>query len=146
MYRLASFAAVYAVAHYRQLSGAAFGWLFLALLQACEVVDLTGLEVPVVMSAGNLVLGLLLATALVLEARHGRWSGRSIDPHWRAAGLAPVVVAFVIGNGAKRGGTPFCRPDSLLQGHAAWNLGVVAAYCLYRLHASDRAVSGASRA
>lgn len=141
MYLLASFAAAYAVARYRQLGGAGFAWWFIALLLACEVVDLTGWQVPVVMSAGNLVFGVLLTAALVLEARQSSWPGRSIDLRWGLAGLASMLVAFVIWNGAKQG-TPFCQPDSLLQGHAAWHLlGAVAAYCLFRLYASERSVT-----
>ncbi len=141
MYLLASFAAAYAVVRHQELGGAAFAWLFGALLLVCELVDLAGWRVPVVMSAGNLVFGVLLATALVLETRQSRWPDRSIDLRWGLAGLAAMVVAFVIWNGAKDG-TPFCHPTSLLQGHAVWHLlGAVAAYCLYRLYASQREVS-----
>ncbi len=141
MYLLASFAAAYAVVRHRALGRAAFAWLFGALLLVCELVDLAGWQVPVVMSAGNLVFGVLLVTALMLEAGQSKRRGRSIDLRWGMAGLTSMFVAFVIWNGAKDG-SPFCHPGSLLQGHAVWHLlGAVAAYCLYRLYASERAVA-----
>lgn len=138
MYLIASFAASYALSRYLGLGGAAFGALFGALLLACELIDIAGWSMPVVMSAGNLVFAFLLLVALALEAALSRRPGMAMEPRWGLAGLGAMLVAFVIWNGAKQG-TPFCHPGSLLQGHAVWHLlGAVAAYCLYRLYASER--------
>lgn len=146
MYLLASFAAAYAIARHRRSAGAGFAATFVALLLACELIGLWSTPLPVVMSAGNLVFGLLLLTALGLETTMARRSDRTIDLRWGQAGLASMVVAFVIWNGAKQG-TPFCDPDSLVQGHAIWHLlGAVAAYCLFRLYSSERALSAAASA
>jgi hypothetical protein len=145
MYLLASFAAAYALARLRRWDGRSFAVAFVVLLAGCELVDfLVTQPVPVVMSVGNVVFGALLATAIALEVRMGREPDRSIELRWGLAGLGTMVVAFVIWNTAKQG-TPFCSPDSLLQGHAAWHLlGAVAAYCLFRLYASERALPRAS--
>lgn len=146
MYLLASFAAAYAIARHRGLTGAGNALTFVALLLACELIGLWSRPLPVVLSAGNLVFGLLLLTALSLETTMARRPDRSIDLRWGQAGLASMVVAFVIWNRAKQG-TPFCSPHSLLQGHAIWHLlGAVAAYCLFRLYSSERALSGAASA
>ena len=138
MYLLASFAASYALARLRGLGGTGFAALFVVLLLGCELVGSWSQPLPVVMFAGNLVFGVLLLAAITVEVVLARRPGRRIDLRWGAAGLAAMVVAFVVWNGAKHG-TPFCDPDSLLQGHAVWHLlGAVAAYCLFRLYASER--------
>ncbi len=138
MYLLASFAAAYAGTRYLDLGRAAFPVLFVVLLLLCELVGSWSRPIPVVMFAGNVAFGVLLLTALVLEFRMRHRPGRTSDLRWGAAGLGAMVVAFVIWNSAKQG-TPFCHPESLLQGHAAWHLlGAVASYCLFRLYASER--------
>lgn len=140
MYLLASFAASYAIARRRGLGGTGFALLFTGLVLTCELVGSWSRPLPVVMFAGNLAFGVLLLVAIALEVRLAGSPGRSIDLRWGQAGSAAMLVAFVIWNGAKDG-RPFCEPDSLLQGHAAWHLlGAVAAYCLFRLYASERAV------
>ncbi len=142
MYLLASFAASYAISRRWHLTGASYGALFAVLLIGCELVDVWGPAVPVVMTAGNLVFGLLLLTSVTLEVEMSRSPHRVVDLRWGIASLASMVVAFTIWNGAKQG-TPFCRPDSLFQGHAVWHLlCAVAAYCLYRLYASERSEPG----
>ncbi len=138
MYLFASFAVSYAITRHRVLGSVGFALLFAALLLACELVGSWSRPLPVVMFAGNLAFGALLVTALVLEIRLSMSPGRTIDLRWGMAGLASMVVAFMIWNAGQHG-TPFCRPDSLLQGHAVWHLlGAVAAYCLFRLYASER--------
>ena len=145
MYLLASFAASYALSRLRDLSGPGFAALFVVLLVACELVGSWSRPLPVVMFAGNLVFGLLLLAAVTIEVVLAGRADRHIDAGWGLGGLAAMVVAFVIWNGAKEG-TPFCDPDSLLQGHAVWHLlGAVAAYCLFRLYASERTVPAATR-
>ena len=138
MYLLASFAAAYAGTRYLDLGGPAFPTLFVGLLLVCELVGSWSQEIPVVMFAGNVVFGVLLLTALVLEFRMRNRPGRTIVLRWGAAALGAMLVAFVIWNGARQG-TRFCDPESLLQGHAVWHLlGAVGAYCLFRLYASER--------
>jgi hypothetical protein len=142
MYLLASFVASYAVARHRGLGSVGFAVLFTTLVLACELVGAWSRPLPVVMSAGNLAFGVLLLAAVAVEVSLARRADRDIDLRWGLAGLLAMVLAFVIWNGAKRG-TPFCDPDSLVQGHAAWHLlGAVAAYCLFRLYASERSTRG----
>ena len=141
MYLLASFAASYALARQRGLGSVGFVALFVALLLVCELVGSWSRPLPVVMFAGNLAFGVLLLSAIAIEVALARRTDRQIDLRWGMAGLAAMVVAFVIWNGAKQG-TPFCDPDSLLQGHAVWHLlGAVAAYFLFRLYASEQIAS-----
>lgn len=138
MYLLASFAAAYALARLLALGGVGFATLFTALLLVCELVGSWSRPLPVVMFAGNLAFGVLLLAAIAIEVVLARRPDRHIDLRWGLAGIATMVVAFAVWNGAKHG-TPFCDPDSLLQGHAVWHLlGAVAAYCLFRLYASER--------
>ena len=141
MYLFASFAASYAIARLRGLGGVGNALLFATLWLTCELVGSWSRPLPVMMFAGNLAFGVLLLTAVVVEVALSTRPDRRVDPRWGGAALAVMVVAFAIWNGARQG-TPFCDPDSLLQGHAVWHLlGAVAAYCLFRFYASERVVS-----
>lgn len=73
--------------------------------------------------------GLAVAAELVLF-RRGRPPARTLLP------LVVTVVSAAIAGLAGRTGSPFCRPDSLLQGHALWHVlaaGALAAW--HRMHA-----------
>ena len=138
MYLLASFVAAYALARHRGLGRAGFGGLFVVLLVGCELVGSWSTPLPVVMFAGNLAFGVLLLTGIVVEVLLARRPEHSIDLRWGAAAIGAMVVAFLIWSAAKDGG-PLCDPGSLVQGHGVWHLlGAVAAYCLFRLYASER--------
>lgn len=63
---------------------------------------------------------------------------------WFWAGLASFLVAFYIWNQGK-GGTAFCEPDGLLQGHAIWHaLSALATWCFFLFLRSQRFVQPAA--
>ena len=131
MYLVSSFAAAYALTRTVGQGPVFLGQVFLLLVAACQLVGLYDGEVPVVLRAGNLVFGVLLVTAVVLEVRL-----RRADLRIGAAALLVMVGAFVIWNLGQHG---WCDPDSLLQAHGAWHLlGAVAAYLLFHYWASER--------
>ncbi|SDO71812.1 Ceramidase [Pedococcus dokdonensis] len=143
MYLVAGFASAYAVTRVLGRGTAFFAVLFIAAVGVCEVVERVPGHVPMVDIAANLAFGLLLLVALAGEAVLWRRGGASRQVGWGFASAGALALAFAIWNLAKDGSS-FCQPQSLVQGHAAWHLlCAVAAYCLYRLYASER-VSGAA--
>jgi hypothetical protein len=97
--------------------------------------------------AGVPLFAVVFASWLVIEAwaavRSRRSSVRpaftlSRDHRWLFAYLAISLVAFTIWTASHAGG-PLCRPESLLQGHAAWHvLNAVAFALLYPYLRSER--------
>ncbi|AXT86813.1 hypothetical protein C6I20_07400 [Aeromicrobium sp. A1-2] len=139
MYLVASFAAAYAVTRWRSRDSTFFWLAFLLLVAACELIGLWDREIPVVHSAGNATFGLLLVVAVVVETTMWRGGRARADLRYGAAALASMLVAFAIWNLSQHS---WCDPDSFVQGHAAWHLlDAVAAYLLFRLYASERAVA-----
>ena len=114
--------------------------MFAVCLAGCAVVEAVGGELPVVMHAGNLAFGILLVVALVLERRIMRRGETALDRRWILAAAGSLLLAFAIWNTAKDG-SPLCWPSSVYQGHGVWHLlCALAAYCLFRFWASERAV------
>ncbi len=137
MYLVAAFAVAYAATRLLRGGTTTFALLWATAIVGCEVVERIPGEVPVVMVWANLAFGLLLVTALVGEALLWRRGESSRDPRWGLAAVGALGLAFAIWTQAKTGGA-WCRPYSLLQGHAIWHLlDAVAAYALYRLYASE---------
>jgi hypothetical protein len=138
MYLVAGFAASYAVTRCLRRGTAFFAVLFVAIVAVCELVERIPGHVPVVDIAANLAFGAFLLVALAGEAVLWRRGSARRQARWGFVSAGALALAFAIWNLAKDGMT-FCHPDSLLQGHAAWHLlCAVAAYALYRLHASER--------
>jgi hypothetical protein len=139
MYLIASFAAAYALMRLVRQGPVFFFQVFLLLVAFCELVGTVDVEVPVVHDSGNLVFGLLLVTAIAVEVvLWRRADGTRTRLRWGAGAVAAMVVAFVIWNLAQG---PWCDPTSWIQGHGAWHLlDAVAAYLLFRLYASERAI------
>jgi hypothetical protein len=138
MYLIAAFAFSYAVTRLSRRGTWTFAGLWVAAIAVCEVVERIPGEVPVVMVWANLAFGLLLVAALVGEALLWRRGESTRNPRWGLAAVGAMGLAFAIWTQAKTG-SPLCRPHSLIQGHAIWHLlDALAAYCLYRLYASER--------
>jgi hypothetical protein len=138
MYLVAAFASSYAVTRCLHRGDGFFAGLFVAVVLVCELVERIPGHVPVVDIAANLAFGVFLLVALAGEAVLWRRGTTARDIRWGFASAGALALAFGIWNLAKDG-TPFCHPDSLLQGHAAWHLlCAVAAYAVYRLYASER--------
>ncbi|WP_404383513.1 ceramidase domain-containing protein [Knoellia locipacati] len=135
MYLLASFVLSYAAARLLALPAAGFAGLFVVALGVCTVAEFVSADVPVVMTVGNAVFGVMLLAALGLEALSRRRTTR-LDLRWGLASVATLVVAFAIWNTGKDGGV-LCDPGSWLQPHAVWHvLDAVAAWLLFRYYAS----------
>ena len=143
MYLIASFAAAYALMRLVRQGPTFFFQVFLLLVAFCEMVGTLDFSVPVVHDTGNLVFGVLLVTAIAIEVVLWRRAGRDAEGtrtrlRWGAGAVGAMTVAFVIWNLAQG---PWCDPTSWIQGHGAWHLlDAVAAYLLFRLYASERAI------
>lgn len=137
MYLIASFAAAYAGMRWLRGGPILFGTLLIAGIVLCELVGLSTVEIAVVMTAGNLIFGLLLTVAVGLELVIMRRPDTTSKRAYAFGSLAALLIAFAIWNAAK---TWWCDPHSLIQGHAIWHLlDAVAAYLLYRYYASENA-------
>jgi hypothetical protein len=134
MYLIAGFATSYAVMRLVGGGIALAAPLFVGLVVLCEAVATLG-SVPVVGHAGNAIFALLLITTAGIELRLR--SRRERDDRWGYWAVGALLAAFGIWLLSHDGGI-LCDPHSLLQGHAVWHLlCAVAAYCLYRLYASE---------
>ncbi len=132
MFLVASFAAAYSLMRWRGRGSSYFWSVFVGALLGCELVERIPTAIPVVLHAGNLVFGALLAVSIALEMRLRRRDGDAGDARWIGLAFGSIAVAFVVWNLAKDG-APLCDPESLVQGHAVWHLlCAVSAYCLYR--------------
>jgi hypothetical protein len=139
MYLVAAFAASYAATRVARRGVGFFTGTFVGVVAVCELVERIPGHVPVVDIAANLAFGAFLLGALAGEVVLWRRGAAHRDARWGFAAAGALALAFAIWNLAKDG-SRFCRPDSLLQGHAAWHLlCAVAAYALYRLYASEQA-------
>lgn len=138
MFLVSSFASGYAVMRLVGGGTPVFAAWFVASLVVSELAE-RGIhgDVPVVNSWANAAFGAFLLVAAVCEAvLHGR-PGPRTDLRWGLGALGAMALAFTVWNLSKDG-AQLCRPASLLQGHAFWHLMcAVAAYCLYRLWASE---------
>jgi hypothetical protein len=135
MYLVAGFAATWAWARWTRRGTGAFVAAYVACVLLCELVGLWPDPVPVVHYSGNLVFGLLLVAAVVLETLIWRRGETATAFRHGVASLAAMLVAFATWLRTNAG---WCDPDSLLQGHAVWHLlCAVAAYWLFRLYESE---------
>jgi hypothetical protein len=143
MYLIAAFASSYAWTRVLGRGTGFFAVGFVAVVVVCELVERIPGHVPVVDIAANLAFGLFLLLALAGEAVLWRRGTGRRQVGWGLASAGALALAFGIWNLAKDGSS-LCHPDSLLQGHAAWHLlCAVAAYCLYRLYASEQVTEAA---
>ena len=137
MYLLASFAVAYATMRWRRRGSGLMAAVFVAALAVCELVGLSGPAIPVVMTSGNAVFGILLLVAVVLEVIVIRRGETRTQRGYVYASLGSLLVAFGIWNAEK---SWLCDPSSPVQGHAIWHLlDALAAYLLYRYYASEQA-------
>lgn len=139
MYLVASFMAAYALTRWWRRGPGTFAVLFVIGVAACEAVGQVSADIPVVEHPGNLIFGLLLISAIVLELLLRRRDRTGTQVRFAGLSVACMATAFAIWNVSKTGG-PACHPHSLIQGHAAWHLLCAgAAYFLYRYYATELA-------
>jgi len=135
MYVVASAIAAYAATRWLRRGVAFLAFAFGGGVVLCEVVGAWRVPVPVVMTTGNAVFGLLLLAAVTLEVLIMRRGEALAGRVFGFASVATILTAFVIWNAARAW---LCDPHSLLQGHAVWHLlGAVSAYLLYRYYAGQ---------
>lgn len=136
MYLVAGFAASYALTRWLRRGPRTFAVAYAASLLGSEVAGMWPHQVPLLLHGGNVAFAALLLTALGVELAlwRRRETERTIGHGFVALGA--MLLAFAIWVASQNG---WCDPHSLLQGHAAWHLlCAVAAYFLYRFHASER--------
>jgi len=144
MYLIAGFAATYAWMRLLRRGLGFFVGSYLAVIVVCELVENGNWDVPIIGSGANAGFGAFILTTVVGEAALMRRSETRRDHGWGFAALGLLLVALAIWTTAKTG-SPACHPQSLLQGHAAWHLlDAGAAWCLYRLYASEEPLAAAA--
>ena len=137
MYVVASAIAAYAATRWLRRGTGFLAAAFAGGFLLCEIVGALPATIPVVMTAGNAVFGLLLVAAVVLEVMIMHRGETSANRRLAFASVATILGAFAIWNASRAW---LCDPQSLIQGHAIWHLlGAVSAYLLYRYYASERA-------
>ncbi len=146
MFLVSAFALGYALMRFVHRGPALFALVFLVAVVAGMAVQLRGGSVPLVGHVGNAAFGLQLLTAVAVEVALVRRGSAQQDVAWGLASITVLSVAFAIWTTGRQG-QGWCRPDSLLQQHAAWHtLCAVAAYLLFRHYAAERAVASADAA
>ncbi len=135
MYLIAAFALAYATMRWLRRGAGVLAGMFFGGIVVCELVENLGGPVPVVMTSGNAVFGLLLLAAVALEVAIMRRRQTESRHIYAYASFGALTAAFVIWNITK---TWLCDPYSPVQGHAIWHLlDALAAWFLYRYYASE---------
>ena len=143
MFLVSAFALAYALMRLVHRGPAFLVVVFLVAVVAGMAVQIRGGSVPLVGHVGNAAFGLQLLAAVAVEVALIRRRSAQQDVRWGLASLTVLSVAFAIWTTGQQG-HGWCRPDSLLQPHAAWHtLCAVAAYLLFRHYAAERVVASA---
>ncbi|HZB67725.1 MAG TPA: ceramidase domain-containing protein [Ornithinibacter sp.] len=141
MFLVSAFALAYALMRLVHRGPAFLALVFLVAVVAGMAVQLRGGSVPLLGHVGNAAFGLQLLAAVAVEVALVRRRSARQDVRWGLASLTVLSVAFAIWTTGQQGHA-WCRPDSLLQQHAAWHtLCAVAAYLLFRHYAAERVVA-----
>jgi hypothetical protein len=133
MYVWASFAIVYGCVRLRDLSERVlvFGYFVLVTLLCGLFFTAPWLDI-------NIIFGLLIITfagiEVVIRKRRPELGG---DTRWIFAAAGLFLLAFGIWIPSRTGG-PWCDPDSIIQGHAAWHLlSAAAAGCIFQFYRTE---------
>lgn len=138
MFLVSGFALAYAVMRFSGRGPALFAVVFTVAVLAGMAVHLRGGTVPLMGHVGNAAFAVQLWVAIGLEVALARRRAARQDVRWAAASVLTLVSAFAIWTTGMRGHA-WCRPESLLQQHAAWHLlCAAAAYLLFRHYAAER--------
>ena len=139
MYVVASAIAAYALTRWLRRGTAFLAVAFAGGVLLCEGVGAWTVALPVVMTTGNAIFGILLLVAVGLEVAIMRRGETRSRRGFAFASVATILTAFAIWNAARAW---LCDPHSLLQGHAAWHLlGAVSAYLIYRYYVSEEPIA-----
>lgn len=136
MYLVDGFMVAYSAQRLFRLTTVHFVLIFFGVLGACLWADRLPWHVWY-FGMGNIAFGFFILLTVVFESftifvRKPRHS-----PGWAFASGGAISAAFFIWN-MSRTGHPWCVPDSLIQGHAAWHLlDAVSVYCLFRYYVSE---------
>lgn len=137
MYLVASFLLAYSAQRVWQIRPIFFVIVFAILLAGCIVADRYGTFRLFKLGSGNLAFATCLTLTAVLEAQMIFARKHFEGAAWAYASLASILLAYFIWN-MSRTDCPWCVPDSLLQGHAAWHLlDALSVYCLFRYYVSE---------
>ncbi|MFW5475077.1 ceramidase domain-containing protein [Knoellia sp. CPCC 206450] len=142
MFLVSGFALAHALMRFVRRGPGLFVVVFVAAVLAGMAVHLRGGDVPVLGHVGNAAFAVELWVAIGLEVVLSRRAEARQDRGWALASVLTLGVAFAIWTTGMRGHA-WCRPDSLLQQHAAWHLlCAAAAYLLFRHYAAERPREG----
>jgi hypothetical protein len=138
MYLVDGFMVAYSARRLFRLTTVHFVLVFFDVLGTCLLADRHKGHVIYYFGLGNIAFGFFILLTVVFESftifvRKPRHS-----PGWAFASVGAIALAFFIWN-MSRTGNPWCVPDSLIQGHAAWHLlDAVSVYCLFRYYVSEK--------
>lgn len=136
MYLIASFISAYGMQRYFTLNNKQFAAVFCAELFCCICAHFTTCHI-LFNFFGNTAFTFFLGVGIVFEGLNIFVRKTNIEVKWAYYSLASLIVSFIIWN-LSRTGTPFCNPDSLIQGHAVWHLGTaLAAFLMFRYYVSE---------
>jgi predicted membrane channel-forming protein YqfA (hemolysin III family) len=148
MFLISSFGTAYALTRWLGKERRFFYAMFFGMLVFSEGVYLFGPTIPVVLHAGNLMFAIGILITLTLETllcrRMAEGPRKTAVIRAAIAAVASLGFAFFVWNLDQNG---WCRPYSLIQGHAIWHIFcAVAAYQLFRLYRASDARVGSSGA
>ena len=137
MYLVASFLVAYSSRRVFNLKTIYFVLIFCIVLAFCIWAHGQHGYRFYVLSLGNFAFALCLVLTTLLELFVVFVKRQPLARVWGYASVGSILLAFFIWN-MSRTGCPWCVPDSLLQGHAAWHLlDALSIYCLFRYYVSE---------
>jgi len=141
MYLVASFLAAYSAQRLFRFGTPIFALAFFAGLAFCIWADKKSGWRILHFGGGNIAFAFFLTLTTVFEAVNIFALKIHQTPAWGFAALGAILLAFFIWN-MSRSGCPWCVPDSLIQGHAAWHLlDALSVYCLFRYYVSEQSAA-----
>jgi hypothetical protein len=139
MFLFSSFVSSYAIMRWFSLSEVRFVILYTVSLAICSLAYLSPYNtlMPLV-DLSNYCFGLQLIIGTIFELRLRYERGHKIKAGWGWLCLFTFLLAFYIWNLSRTQDSPFCNPESLIQGHAIWHLlNALATYFLYLFYTSE---------
>lgn len=136
-YLICAFLVAYSTQRFFYMGRRYFVGIFLLIVVVCELASRCYVQIPVIDSPTNLLVGLFILICLITELLIVFVRRSKITKRWGIASVLAFVSAFLIWNFSKNGGR-LCYPQSWFQGHALWHvLCAVALYFLFQYYISE---------
>lgn len=140
MFLFASFIASYSLMRWYNLSKYTFIGLYILFVGISSWASLSPYkQMTPLVDLSNYCFGIALIIGTIYEMSLRYIRGHKINAVWGWACLFTFLFAFLIWNLSRTQNSPFCTPESLIQGHAIWHLlNALATYFLFLYYTSEQ--------